>query len=130
MLLLHDTYYVVGHFHYVLSMGAVFGMFAGFFYWLYKITGATYNEMLAQVMFWMMFTGVNVTFFPMHFMGIAGMPRRIPDFPDEFSAWNVVSSFGSMVSVWSVLLFIYIVATLRTSAKVLRKRNNPFGGVA
>jgi cytochrome c oxidase subunit 1 len=119
---LHDTYYVVGHFHYVLSMGAVFGMFAGFFYWLYKITGATYNEMLAQVMFWMMFTGVNVTFFPMHFMGIAGMPRRIPDFPDEFSAWNVVSSFGSMVSVWSVLLFIYIVATLRTSAKPAKKK--------
>lgn len=113
---LHDTYYVVGHFHYVLSMGAVFGMFAGFFYWLYKITGATYNEMLAQVMFWLMFTGVNLTFFPMHFMGIAGMPRRIPDFPDEFSTWNVVSSFGSMVSVWSVLLFIYIVATLRVSA--------------
>lgn len=119
---LHDTYYVVGHFHYVLSMGAVFGMFAGFFYWLYKITGATYNEMLAQVMFWMMFTGVNVTFFPMHFLGIAGMPRRIPDFPDEFSAWNVVSSFGSMVSVWSVLLFIYIVATLRTPAKPAKKK--------
>lgn len=119
---LHDTYYVVGHFHYVLSMGAVFGMFAGFFYWLYKITGATYNEMLAQVMFWMMFTGVNVTFFPMHFLGIAGMPRRIPDFPDEFSAWNVVSSFGSMVSVWSVLLFIYIIATLRTATKPAKKK--------
>jgi cytochrome c oxidase subunit 1 len=113
---LHDTYYVVGHFHYVLSMGAVFGMFAGFFYWIYKMTGATYNEALSQVMFWVMFAGVNITFFPMHFLGIAGMPRRIPDFPDEFAAWNAVSSFGSMVSVWSVLLFIYIIITLRTSS--------------
>jgi cytochrome c oxidase subunit 1 len=110
---LHDTYYVVGHFHYVLSMGAVFGMFAGFFYWIYKMTGATYNEMLSQIMFWMMFVGVNVTFFPMHFLGIAGMPRRIPDFPDEFATWNAVASFGSMISVWSVLLFIYIITTLR-----------------
>lgn len=111
---LHDTYYVVGHFHYVLSMGAVFGMFAGFFYWIYKMTGATYNEPLAQVMFWIMFAGVNITFFPMHFLGLAGMPRRIPDFPDEFAGWNSISSFGSMVSVWSVLLFVYIVMTLRS----------------
>jgi cytochrome c oxidase subunit 1 len=113
---LHDTYYVVGHFHYVLSMGAVFGMFSGFFYWIYKMTGATYNETLAQVMFWVMFAGVNITFFPMHFLGIAGMPRRIPDFPDEFAGWNAISSFGSMVSVWSVLLFMYIVITLRTES--------------
>jgi len=113
---LHDTYYVVGHFHYVLSMGAVFGMFAGFFYWIYKMTGATYDETLSQIMFWIMFAGVNITFFPMHFLGIAGMPRRIPDFPDEFAAWNAVSSFGSMVSVWSVLLFIYIIINLRTES--------------
>lgn len=111
---LHDTYYVVGHFHYVLSMGAVFGMFAGFFYWIYKMTGLTYNEPLAQVMFWIMFAGVNITFFPMHFLGLAGMPRRIPDFPDEFAGWNSISSFGSMVSVWSVLLFVFIVMTLRS----------------
>jgi cytochrome c oxidase subunit 1 len=110
---LHDTYYVVGHFHYVLSMGAVFGMFAGFYYWIYKMTGAVYRESLGQLMFWIMFAGVNITFFPMHFLGIAGMPRRIPDFPDEFAVWNSVASFGSMISVWSVLLFIYIVITLR-----------------
>ena len=109
---LHDTYYVVGHFHYVLSMGAVFGMFSAFFYWLYKMVGATYDEALAQVMFWIMFAGVNITFFPMHFLGIAGMPRRIPDYPDEFAAWNSVASFGSMVSVWSILLFLYIVVTM------------------
>lgn len=109
---LHDTYYVVGHFHYVLSMGAVFGMFAGFYYWLHKMTGLCYNEQLGQVMFWIMFVGVNITFFPMHFLGIAGMPRRIPDFPDEFAVWNSISSFGSLVSVCSVLLFIYIIMTL------------------
>lgn len=110
---LHDTYYVVGHFHYVLSMGSVFGIFAGFYYWIYKMTGATYNEALAQVMFWIMFVGVNVTFFPMHFLGISGMPRRIPDFPDEFTAWNAISSFGSLLSVCSILLFLYIVSTLK-----------------
>jgi cytochrome c oxidase subunit 1 len=110
---LHDTYYVVGHFHYVLSMGAVFGIFAGFYYWIYKMSGAAYNEQLGQIMFWIMFVGVNLTFFPLHFLGIAGMPRRIPDFPDEFAGWNSISSFGSMVSVWSVLLFFYIIMTLR-----------------
>jgi len=80
------------------------------------MTGATYDETLSQIMFWIMFAGVNITFFPMHFLGIAGMPRRIPDFPDEFAAWNAVSSFGSMVSVWSVLLFIYIIINLRTES--------------
>jgi cytochrome c oxidase subunit 1 len=114
---LHDSYYVVAHFHYVLSLGAVFGMFAGFFYWVEKMTGATYDEKLSQVMFWSMFAGVNLTFFPMHFLGLAGMPRRIPDFPDEFSTWNSFSSYGSALSVFSVLLFIYIVATLRVFKK-------------
>ena len=110
---LHDTYYVVGHFHYVLSMGAVFGMFSGFFYWIYKMTGGAYSELDGQLMFWIMFAGVNITFFPMHFLGISGMPRRIPDFPDEYSLWNSVASFGSFVSVWSVIYFIYIVCTLK-----------------
>ncbi len=114
---LHDTYYVVGHFHYVLSMGAVFGMFAAFFYWVYKIVGATYDEEIGQIMFWMMFVGVNLTFFPMHFLGIAGMPRRIPDFPDEFAGWNSVASFGSLVSVCSVAVFIYLVSTLKAKLK-------------
>jgi cytochrome c oxidase subunit 1 len=110
---LHDTYYVVGHFHYVLSMGAVFGLFSGFFYWIYKISGGVYSELDAQLMFWIMFAGVNITFFPMHFLGIAGMPRRIPDFPDEYSFWNSVASFGSFISVFSVLYFIYIVYQLK-----------------
>lgn len=114
---LHDTYYVVGHFHYVLSMGAVFGLFSGFFYWIYKIVGATYNEELGQIVFWIMFIGVNLTFFPMHFMGIAGMPRRIPDFPDHFAGWNIISSFGSLVSVCSVVLFLYLIMTLKGKKK-------------
>nr|QRH18101.1 cytochrome c oxidase subunit 1 [Blastocladiella sp.] len=104
---LHDTYYVVAHFHYVLSMGAVFALFAGFYYWIGKITGKQYNEFYGQVHFWTMFIGVNVTFFPMHFLGLAGMPRRIPDYPDAFIQWNVVASFGSIISTLSTVVFIY-----------------------
>nr|YP_010714058.1 cytochrome c oxidase subunit 1 [Fuscoporia gilva]WDD39621.1 cytochrome c oxidase subunit 1 [Fuscoporia gilva] len=109
---MHDTYYVVGHFHYVLSMGVVFGLFAGFYYWTPKIIGKKYNEFLAKVHFWLLFIGVNLTFFPMHFLGLSGMPRRIPDYPDAFSGWNAVSSFGSIVSVVSTILFGYIVYDL------------------
>jgi cytochrome c oxidase subunit I len=112
---LHDTYYVVGHFHYVLSMGAVFGIFSGFYYWIGKISGKQYPELLGQIHFWLFFIGVNLTFFPMHFLGLAGMPRRIPDFPDAYSGWNVVASFGSYISLFSSLLFVYILYVTLTS---------------
>nr|YP_009729733.1 cytochrome c oxidase subunit 1 [Plasmopara viticola]AVI15616.1 cytochrome c oxidase subunit 1 [Plasmopara viticola]QHW07472.1 cytochrome c oxidase subunit 1 [Plasmopara viticola] len=106
---LHDTYYIVGHFHYVLSMGAIFGIFTGFYFWIGKISGRRYPEILGQIHFWLFFVGVNITFFPMHFLGLAGMPRRIPDFPDAMSGWNAVSSFGSYISFFSAAFFFYIV---------------------
>nr|AZL92978.1 cytochrome c oxidase subunit 1 [Peronospora effusa]AZL93027.1 cytochrome c oxidase subunit 1 [Peronospora effusa] len=106
---LHDTYYIVGHFHYVLSMGAVFGIFTGFYFWIGKISGRKYPEVLGQIHFWLFFIGVNITFFPMHFLGLAGMPRRIPDFPDAMSGWNAIISFGSYISFFSALFFFYIV---------------------
>jgi cytochrome c oxidase subunit 1 len=105
---LHDTYYVVAHFHYVLSMGAVFGIFAGFYYWFEKITGKKYIEILGQIHFWLFFIGVNLTFFPMHFLGLAGMPRRIPDYPDAYSGWNMVCSYGSYLSICSLFVFFYL----------------------
>jgi heme/copper-type cytochrome/quinol oxidase subunit 1 len=106
---LHDTYYVVGHFHYVLSMGAVFAMFSGFYYWVGKVTGRAYSELLGKIHFWSFFIGVNVTFFPMHFLGLAGMPRRIPDYPDAYAGFNLIASYGSFISVFSSLLFFYVI---------------------
>jgi heme/copper-type cytochrome/quinol oxidase subunit 1 len=106
---MHDTYYVVGHFHYVLSMGVVFSFFAGFYYWIHKMTGFHYLEEYGQVHFWTTFIGVNLTFFPMHFLGLAGMPRRIPDYPDVYAGWNVISSIGSMISFIGSLFFFYII---------------------
>jgi cytochrome c oxidase subunit 1 len=103
----HDSYYVVGHFHYVLSMGAVFSLFAGWYYWSPKFLGLHYNELLGHINFWTLFIGVNLTFFPMHFLGLQGMPRRIPDYPDAFYGWNYVSSIGSIISIISIAIFIY-----------------------
>lgn len=105
----HDTYYVVAHFHYVLSMGAVFAMFAGFYYWFEKIFGVKFNEVLGRIHFWSFFIGVNVTFFPMHFLGLAGMPRRIGDYPDAYAPWNLIASYGSFMSVGASLLFFHTV---------------------
>jgi len=120
---MHDTYYVVAHFHYVLSMGAVFAIFAGWYYWISKITGLEYPEVLGQIHFWLFFFGVNLTFFPMHFLGLAGMPRRIPDYPDAFSDWNAIASFGSYVSALSAIFFFYIAYVTLTSGKRNTKKN-------
>jgi len=106
---MHDTYYVVAHFHYVLSLGAVFTIFAGFYYWFPKMTGRMINEGLGKLHFWLTFIGVNLTFFPMHFVGMAGMPRRIPDYPDAFAGWNIIASYGSYISAVGVLVFLYAV---------------------
>jgi len=120
---MHDTYYVVAHFHYVLSMGAVFSIFAGWYYWIGKISGLQYPEILGQIHFWLFFLGVNLTFFPMHFLGLAGMPRRVPDYADAFSGWNSVASFGSYISAISMILFFYIVYITLTKGTPVNSKN-------
>jgi len=105
---LHDTYYVVAHFHYTLSLGAIFSIFAGWYYWIGKMSGRQYPEALGKLHFWMSFIGVNLTFFPMHFLGLAGMPRRYVDYPDAFAPWNYISSIGAYISVASAFLFVGI----------------------
>ncbi|MCH7929515.1 MAG: cytochrome c oxidase subunit I [Proteobacteria bacterium] len=122
---LHDTYYIVAHFHYVLSLGAVFAIFGGFYFWIGKMSGRQYPETLAKVHFWITFVGVNVTFLPMHFLGVAGMPRRIPDYPDAYAGWNMVASIGAYLSFAGAVLFLYIL--WRTLSSGERCADNPWG---
>jgi cytochrome c oxidase subunit 1 len=110
----HDTYYVVGHFHYVLSMGAVFAIFAGFYYWVEKLFGFVYSRKWGMVHFLLTFVGVNTTFFPMHFLGLMGMPRRIPGYPDAYWFWNRVESAGSVITGFGLLVFVYVVYDMFT----------------
>jgi cytochrome c oxidase subunit 1 len=105
----HDSYFVVAHFHYVLVPGAVFAIMAGVYYWLPKWSGRMYNERVGKLHFWLSTIGVNVLFFPQHFLGLAGMPRRIPDYSTQFADWNMVSSVGAFIFGFSQLLFVYVV---------------------
>ena len=102
---MQDTYYVVAHFHYVLSLGAIFAIFAGFYYWFAKMSGRMYNELLGKLHFFIMFVGVNIIFFPMHFLGLDGMPRRIPDYTPAFASWNYIETIGYMITIVGVALF-------------------------
>jgi cytochrome c oxidase subunit 1 len=118
-LVMHDTYYVVAHFHYVLSLGAVFSIFAGIYYWIGKMSGRQYPEWAGKLHFWTTFIGVNLTFFPQHFLGLAGMPRRYIDYADAFAGWNFVSSIGAFISFTSTLFFVVVfIYTLKAGRRV------------
>jgi len=121
---LQDTYYVVAHFHYVLSLGAVFAIFAGWYYWFPKITGYMYSDTIGKIHFWLTFIGVNLVFFPQHFLGLAGMPRRIVDYPDAFEFWNEISSFGSYISGFGVVVFFF--GVLQAFLRKERAADNPW----
>jgi len=122
---LHDTYYVVAHFHYVLSLGAVFAIFAAMYYWLGKMSGRQYPEWAGKLHFWLTFIGVNLTFFPQHFLGLQGMPRRYVDYPEAFAGWNYVSSVGSYISFGATLFFVVVL--LYTLMAGRRAAANPWG---
>jgi cytochrome c oxidase subunit 1 len=122
---LQDTYYVVAHFHYVLSLGAVFAIFAGWYYWFPKITGYMYSETIGKLHFWTTLVGVNLAFFPHHFLGLAGMPRRVADYPDMFAGWNLISSIGSYISAFGVVIFLFGVAWAFVRKE--RAGDNPWG---
>ena len=108
----HETYYVVAHFHYAMSLGALFGVFTGFYYWIGKMSGYRYNETLGKIHFWTFFIGTNLTFFPQHFLGMAGMPRRVPDYPDAYEGFNYWSSIGSYIGFASAIFFLILVAEM------------------
>jgi cytochrome c oxidase subunit 1 len=114
---MHDTYYVVAHFHYVLSLGAVFSIFGGFYYWFGKMSGRQYPEWAGKVHFWLSFIGANLTFFPQHFLGLAGMPRRYPDYPDAFAGWNQVSTIGAYLGALGAIWFVGVVIYTLTSGR-------------
>jgi cytochrome c oxidase subunit 1 len=122
---LHDTYYVVAHFHYVLSLGAVFAIFAGFYYWFEKMWGVKYNEFLGVVHFWITFVGVNLIFFPQHFLGLQGMPRRYVDYPDGFAYWNQVSTWGYMITAAGVVVFLLVL--IEAAVRRRKAEANPWG---
>jgi cytochrome c oxidase subunit 1 len=125
---LQDTYYVVAHFHYVLSLGAVFTIFAGWYYWFPKISGYMYSEFIGKLHFWVTFIGVNTAFFPQHFLGLAGMPRRVADYPDAFAGWNYVSSIGSYISALGTLIFFF--GVIYAFVRKERAAANPWGAGA
>jgi cytochrome c oxidase subunit 1 len=122
---LHDTYYVVAHFHYVLSLGAVFGLFAGWYYWYEKMFGLKYNKVIGYAHFWIMFAASNLIFFPQHFLGLNGMPRRYVDYPEAFSLWNQVSSWGYALSMVATLLFFF--GMVESMIRHRKAEANPWG---
>jgi cytochrome c oxidase subunit 1 len=122
---MHDTYYVVAHFHYVMAIAAIFAMFGGWYYWISKMSGRQYPETLARIQFWVFFIGVNVLFFPQHFSGLAGMPRRIPDYPDAYWGWNFVSSIGALITMVGTFMFLYIMWYTYRKGKIAEA--NPWG---
>jgi cytochrome c oxidase subunit I len=121
----HDSYFVVAHFHYVMSIAAVFAMFSGFYYWIGKMSGRDYPETLGKVHFWISMVGINVMFFPMHFMGLAGMPRRVPDYPDAFAGWNMISTLGAYITVVGTIVFFVVIYKTLASGK--KAADNPWG---